>query len=87
MGGKKQTEQRHRELGATLGKLLREARHTAKLSQEKLAEYADIDRTYPCLIESGKRQPTVDVYIRICHALRLDPSRFMTQLTDKLKQL
>lgn len=39
------------------------------LSQEQLAELADIDRTYISMIERGKRNPTLEVAERIAAAL------------------
>ena len=39
------------------------------MSQEKLAELAEVDRTYVSMIERGKRHPTIEVAERICRAL------------------
>lgn len=44
-------------------------RETGGLSQDKLAEKADIDRTYLSGIERGVRNPGIKVVIRLSKAL------------------
>jgi len=55
------------------GSVLREARIARGLSQEDLAAEAEIDRTYPSLLEHGRRVPTLTVFLRLCRALRCTP--------------
>ena len=55
------------------GDVLRACRNRAALSQEHLAETADLDRTYPSLLERGLREPTLGVVIRLARALGIDP--------------
>ncbi len=52
-------------------KAIRVARSLADLSQGQLADRAEIDRSYLSLIESGKRQPTVETIEKISQALRM----------------
>jgi transcriptional regulator with XRE-family HTH domain len=52
-----------------LGQSLRRHRETAALSQEKLAEVADIDRTYVSDIERGNRNPGIKNLARLAKAL------------------
>jgi transcriptional regulator with XRE-family HTH domain len=56
-------------LSAKFGKVLREARTAQGLSQEKLAELSDLDRTFISMIERGKRKPTLDTAHRLSGAL------------------
>lgn len=44
----------------SLGRVLRTFRETRKLSQEELANRADVDRTYVGSIERGQRNPTFE---------------------------
>ena len=44
-------------------------RDQAELSQDKLAEKADLDRTYLSGIERGVRNPGIKVVIRLARAL------------------
>lgn len=53
------------------GKVLREARERAKLSQEALADLADLDRTYVSLLERGRRQPSLTTMLALAAALDL----------------
>jgi len=53
-----------------LGENVREKREKRELSQEGLAEAADLDRTYIGGIERGERNPTILSAIRIAKALR-----------------
>jgi transcriptional regulator with XRE-family HTH domain len=39
------------------GKILQEERKAKKISQEKLAKFTGLDRTFISLIENGKRNP------------------------------
>lgn len=43
-----------------------------RLSQEKLAEMADISSKYLNLIENRKANPTIVIVIKICMALGID---------------
>jgi len=60
--------QRHRALSA-FGSNLRRERETKKLTQEKLAEKADLDPTYISGIERGVRNPSLLSIVRIAKAL------------------
>jgi transcriptional regulator with XRE-family HTH domain len=55
------------------GVVLRAARTDAGISKEHLAELADIDHTYPSLMERGLRQPTIGRVISIADALQIEP--------------
>jgi transcriptional regulator with XRE-family HTH domain len=50
------------------GTVLRELRENKKLSQEKLAEFCDLDRTYISLLERGLRQPTLTTLFKLSDA-------------------
>jgi len=65
------------------GIVLRELRITNNISQEKLAEYCDLDRTYISLLERGKRQPSITTIFKLAKALELSPSA----LIEKVEQL
>jgi len=64
------------------GKILQEERKAKKISQEKLAKYTGLDRTFISLIENGKRSPTFSTILKICSALEMDSSGF-TQLIQQ----
>jgi transcriptional regulator with XRE-family HTH domain len=62
---------RHRALDA-FGKNLRQQRTDKGLSQEALAEKADLDPTYISGIERGVRNPSVLSIVRIAEALEIE---------------
>ncbi|KAA5827744.1 helix-turn-helix transcriptional regulator [Algibacter amylolyticus] len=62
------------------GKKVRELRLLKEISQEKLAELADLDRTYIPGIESGKRNVSITVMEKLSIALEVN-------LSDLLKNL
>ena len=59
---------RHRALTA-FGSNLRSERVGKKLTQEKLAEKANLDPTYISGIERGVRNPSILIVVRIARAL------------------
>ncbi len=66
------------------GKVLRTLREGQNLSQEKLAEYCDLDRTYISLLERGLRQPTISTIFKIADALDISPSELVKKVEMKL---
>ena len=65
------------------GQILRELRVSKQLSQEKLAELADLDRTYISLLERGQRQPTIRTLFQIAKALNIKPSKIIETVEEK----
>ncbi|MGA9779881.1 MAG: helix-turn-helix domain-containing protein [Limisphaerales bacterium] len=53
------------------GRNVARLRNEAGLSQDKLAEKADLDRTYLSGIERGVRNPGIKTVLRLARALRV----------------
>jgi transcriptional regulator with XRE-family HTH domain len=61
---------RHQDTAATLlGRRIRELRHGKSWSQERLAERADMDRSYIAGIEVGARNPSLKALEQLAAAL------------------
>jgi len=75
----------HRRVALAFGAVLKSARDEAHLSQERLAELADIDRTYPSLLERGLRQPTIGRLIAIADALGVGAGDLVTLTVMRLR--
>ena len=75
----------YRNVAAAFGAVLKTARVGAGVTQEKLAELADIDRTYPSLLERGRREPGLGVVIRLGEALQVDPVLLVRMTLLRLK--
>lgn len=54
---------------AAFGRNVARIRNERGLSQDKLAEKAELDRTYVSGIERGIRNPGIKVVVRLAHAL------------------
>lgn len=66
------------------GKVLREQREENQLSQEKLAEYCELDRTYISLLERGLRKPTITTIFKLAKALNISPSKLIEKVENCL---
>lgn len=65
---------KHDSVLAALGKNVRNAREKKELTQEKLAEIADLDPTYVSGIERGLRNPGIKNVAKIAKALGITTS-------------
>ena len=54
-----------------LGEAIRKYRARSKLSQEKLAEKADLSTVFISEVETGKKTISVDSLLRIANALKI----------------
>jgi transcriptional regulator with XRE-family HTH domain len=61
-----------------VGQRIKELRHAIGLSQEALANKANVDRTYMTDVENGRRNISVEVLERIIIALEVSYSEFFT---------
>ena len=59
------------------GKALRIARAMAGLQQKELADRAGLNSSHICLIEMGKRRPSVQALEKLCKALGVPNHLFM----------
>jgi transcriptional regulator with XRE-family HTH domain len=64
-----------------LGRNVSRLRGEAGFSQDKLAEQADLDRTYLSGIERGVRNPGIKVVIRLARALDVSLDQLCKGLT------
>ena len=62
------------------GKLVRAAREGRGMSQEDLADAAELHRTHISLIERGLRMVRIDTVGRLAYALRVQPGELMPNL-------
>jgi len=60
-----------------LGAAIRARRIALELSQEALADQAEIDRSHMGKIERGERNVTFLNIVRICNAIKCKPSELM----------
>jgi len=66
-------------------KVLKQLRTEKKISQEKLAELCNLDRTYISLLERGLRQPTLSTLFKISNALEIALSELIKIVENENK--
>jgi transcriptional regulator with XRE-family HTH domain len=83
---KRTNKQRSRKstLLQTLGRQLRQSRVAKGISQERLAEEADLHRTYISSVERGERNVSVNNLNRICAALSIKISALFLGMESNL---
>jgi transcriptional regulator with XRE-family HTH domain len=65
---------------AILGKTIRGRRMELGLSQEELAERANLHRTYVGGVERGERNVSLENIVRIAHALQIVPGQLLERI-------
>lgn len=78
-------ESRKRDVARAFGLALRAARLERGISQDRLSEICEIDRTYPSLVERGLRCPTLAMLLRLADALGVEPTRLVTETVKRLQ--
>ena len=61
----------------TFGRRVRELRVKRRLSQEKLAELADLHRNYVGGVERGERNVSLLNIVKLAHGLNVKPLKLM----------
>jgi transcriptional regulator with XRE-family HTH domain len=62
-----------------IGIRVKELRANKKISQEKLAELADLDRTYINSVENGRRNISIENVEKIANALDVSLQEFFNE--------
>lgn len=62
------------------GKNLRDARHTADVSQEDLSHDSGVDRTAISTYERGRREPNLRTIVKLARALGVAPADLLRGL-------
>jgi len=56
-----------------IGLALKHRRHQLELSQDQLATKSGVERTYISGVENGRRNVSLDVFLRLARALDITP--------------
>jgi transcriptional regulator with XRE-family HTH domain len=73
-------------LQVAFGRAVRRRRKTRKISQEKLAELSEINRTYMGDVERGERNLALQNMSKIARALGLRLSQLIRLMEDELRK-
>jgi XRE family transcriptional regulator, regulator of sulfur utilization len=74
-----------RHVARAFGQALRAARMRRGISQDRLGELCDCDRTYPSLLERGFRGPTVAMLLRLSGGLGVEPEQLFADMMARLR--
>lgn len=74
------------DISSAFGKVLRQKRKEAGLTQEQLGLDANVQRNFVSLIERGVNQPTITVVFKLAHALKCQPSQLVAEVEEMLAQ-
>jgi len=74
-------------LNQSISQTLIKYRHLSQLSQEELADMADIHRTYVSQIERGLKMPTLAILFKIAKALKVNPSDLIIEIERRCNEL
>lgn len=75
---------KERDIEKILGSVIRELRLSRGLSQEKLAELGDFERSYISKVENGERAIRFKTVVRFAKALDIKPSELVKKYEDRL---
>jgi transcriptional regulator with XRE-family HTH domain len=64
----------------TFGRVLKSLRNAKGISQEKLAELSNLDRSFVSLLERGLRQPSLETLFLIGPPLGVSPSELLRRV-------
>lgn len=66
---------------AAFGENLRQLRQKRGwASQEAFAHHTGLDRTYISGLERGRRNPTLDIIVKLAHGLEVTPSELLATI-------
>jgi len=68
------------------GEVIRELRKAGQISQERLAEISNLDRSFISLLECGHKQPSLITIFQLAKALNLPASKILSLVEDKINR-
>jgi transcriptional regulator with XRE-family HTH domain len=66
------------------GETIKEIRKLNHISQEKLAEASNLDRSFISLLENGHKQPSLITIFQLAKALNLSASKILSIVEAKI---
>jgi transcriptional regulator with XRE-family HTH domain len=72
------------DLKEAFGKVIKKLREQRKLSQQELADYSEVDRTYISDLERGLYYPTLNTIYKLAEVLKIKPHELIHRVDDLL---
>lgn len=73
------------QISLAFGKVLRQLRLGAELTQEQLGLDAELQRNYISSLELGEKQPTITSIFKLSQALKIRPSKLVALIESEMK--
>ena len=74
-------------LRKAFGVALKKLRTQKNLSQQEVADYSDLDRSYISGLENGKYHPTLFVLYKVSECLATKPEDFLSLVNEERKKI
>ncbi len=74
------------EFSESLGVVLRQLRNKKEFSQVDLAAAADVERSFISDVENGRRNISMNTFLRLCAGLEADPPKVLDMALKRMKQ-
>ena len=68
------------------GEVIRDLRKTNQISQEKLAEVSNLDRSFISLLECGHKQPSLITIFQLAKAFNLSASKILSLVEKRISE-
>lgn len=68
------------------GEVIRDLRKANQISQEKLAEVSNLDRSFISLLECGHKQPSLITIFQLANAFNISASNMLSLVEEKMKK-
>ena len=68
------------------GEVIRELRKSNTMSQEKLAEQSNLDRSFISQIECGRKQPSLITIYQFAKTFKISASKLLALTEEKIKK-
>lgn len=72
-------------LNEAFGKAIKHFRSERKLSQQELADYSEVDRSYISDLERGRYNPTLDTIFKLAEIFKIKPSELLARVEKNKK--
>jgi len=73
------------QISMAFGRVLRQLRQEAELTQEQLGMEAELQRNYISSLELGEKQPSITSIFKLSHALKIRPNKLVSLVEAEMK--
>jgi transcriptional regulator with XRE-family HTH domain len=73
-----------RDLKKSFGKVIKELREEAGFSQQEVADFSDVDRTYLSDLERGLNYPSLNVVYKLAEVFKMKASELVEKVDEEM---